>query len=127
MTGCNDFKLALIKTDLSDDFPIIFAIKTNETNQRPVVKSAYKRSYCEKNIDKFKNTLQNRNWDDIQKIEDPNKTYKYFLDIFTDIYVNSFPKSEVKVKSKSDQSSWITKGISKLSKKKQTLKKILKE
>ena len=83
--GHNDFKSAIIKTDLSDHFPVVFAIKTNETTQRPVVKSTYKRSYCEKNIDKFKNTLHNRNWDDIQKIEDPNKAYKYFLDIFTNI------------------------------------------
>ena len=59
--GHNDFKLAIIKTDLSDHSPIVFAIKTNETTQRPVVKSTYKRSYCEKNIDKFKNTLHNRN------------------------------------------------------------------
>ena len=118
VTGNNDFKSAIIKTDLSDHFPIVFAIKTNETTQKPVVKSTYKRSYCEKNIDKFKNTLHNRNWDDIQKIEDPNKAYKYFLDIFTDISDNSFPKSEVKVKFKSDQSSWITKGIAKSSKKK---------
>ena len=119
--GHNDFKSAIIKTDLSDHFTIVFAIKTDETTQRPVVKSTYKRSYCEKNIDKFKNTLRNRNWNDIQKIEDPNKACKYFLDIFTDIYENSFPKSEVKVKFKSDQSPWITKGIAKSSKKKQRL------
>ena len=121
VTGHNDFKSAIIKTDLSDHFPIVFAIKTNETTQRPVVKSTYKRSYCEKNIDKFKNILHNRNWDDIKKIEDPNKAYKYFLNIFIDIYDKSFPKSEVKVKFKSDQSPWITKGIAKSSKKKQRL------
>ena len=119
--GHNDFKSVIIKTDLSDHFPIVFAIKTNETTQRPVVKSTYKRSYCEKNIDKFKNTLHNRNWDDIQKIEDPNKAYKYFLDIFTDIYDNSFPKSEVKLQFESNQSPWITEGIAKSSKKKQRL------
>ena len=50
--GRNDFKSVIIKTDLSDHFPIVFAIKTNEANQRPVVKSTYKRSYCEKNIEK---------------------------------------------------------------------------
>ena len=102
---------------MSDHFPIVFAVKTHETTQRPVVKSIYKRSYCEKNIDKFKNTLHNRNWDDIKKAEDPNKACKYFLDIFNDTYDNSFPKSEVKGKFKSDRSSWITKGIAKLSKK----------
>ena len=56
-----------------------------------------------------------------KKIEDPNKAYKYFLNIFIDIYDKSFPKSEVKVKFKSDQSPWITKGIAKSSKKKQRL------
>ena len=106
---------------MSDPFPIVFAIKTNKTTQRPVVKSTYERSYFEKNIDKFKNILHNRNWDDIKKIEDPNKAYKYFLNIFIDIYDKSFPKSEVKVKFKSDQSPWITKGIAKLLKKKQRL------
>ena len=110
-TGHNDFKSAIIKTDLSDHFPIVFAIKSNETTQRPVVKSTYKRSHCEKNIDKFRNILHNRNWDDIKKTEDPDKAYRY----------KSFPKSEVKVKFQSDQSPWITKGIAKSSKKKQRL------
>ena len=32
--GHNDFKSAITKTDLSDHFPIVFAIKTNETTQR---------------------------------------------------------------------------------------------
>ena len=48
MTGHNDFMSVIIKTDLSDHFPIVFAIKTNETTQRPDVKSTYKRCYCEK-------------------------------------------------------------------------------
>ena len=84
--GHNDFKSAIIKTNLSDHFPIVFAIKSNETTQRPVLKSNYKRSYCEKNIDKIKNILHNRNWDDIKKIEDTSKAYKYFLNMFIDIY-----------------------------------------
>ena len=62
--------------------------------------------------------LHNRNWDDIRKIDYPNKAYKYFLNIFIDIYDKLFPKSEAKVKFKSDQSPWITKEIEKSSKKK---------
>ena len=96
VTGQNDFKSAIKKPDLSNHFPIVFAIKTNETTQRPVVKYTCKRSYCETNIDIFKNILQNRNWDGIKKIEDPNKAYKYFLNIFIDIYDELFPKSETK-------------------------------
>ena len=38
----------------------------------------------EKNISTFKNTLHNKNWNDMKKIEDPNKAYKYFLHIFID-------------------------------------------
>ena len=47
VTGHCDFESAIIKTDFSDDFPIAFAFKTNETRPRPVVNSTYKRSYCE--------------------------------------------------------------------------------
>ena len=68
VTDHNDFNSAMIKTDLADDFPIAFALKINETIQKPVVKCTYKRSYYEKNIDKLKNALHNRNWDDIKKI-----------------------------------------------------------
>ena len=106
---------------MSDHVPVVFPIKTNETTQRTVVKSTYKRSYCEIFFDKFKNILHNRNWDDIKKNKDPNKAHGYFLNIFIDIYDKLFPKSEVKVKFKSDQSPWITKGIAKSSKKKQRL------
>ena len=68
VTDHNDFNSAMIKTDLPDDFPIAFALKTNETPQKPVVKCTYKCSYCEKNIGKSKNALHNRNRDDIKKI-----------------------------------------------------------
>ena len=54
VSGHNGFKSTLVKTDVSDHFPILLALKTNEKTQKPVVKSAYKRSYCKKNIDKFK-------------------------------------------------------------------------
>ena len=77
-----------IKTDLSDNFPIVFTTKTNETFQRPVVKSTYKPSYCKKTIDKFKNTLHNKNWDDIKKDEDTVKhinTFSISLLTFTAI------------------------------------------
>ena len=50
VTGHNDFKSVIIRTDLSDHFPIVFAIKTNETMQRSVVKSIYKRSLTVKKI-----------------------------------------------------------------------------
>ena len=102
VTGYKAFKSAIIKTDFSDHFPIFLALKTNETIQKPAVKSTSKRSYHEKNLDKFENILQNRNWDHTEKIGDTSKTFKYFLDIFIDIYDKPSPKTEVKVQLMSD-------------------------
>ena len=48
VTGHNDFKSRITKTDLSDHFPVAFALKTKETNQKPVVKFTYRHFYCEK-------------------------------------------------------------------------------
>ena len=127
VTGHNDFKSAIIKTDLSDHFPIVFAIKTNETTQRLVVKSTYKRSYCEKNIGKFKAILPNRNWDDIKKTEDPNNAYKYFLNIFIDIYDKPFPNQKLKLNSRAIRAFGLLKVLQNHQKRTKTLRKILKE
>ena len=116
LTGHNDFKSTIIKTNLSDHFPIVFAIKTNKTTQRLVEKSTYKRSYNEKDIDNLKIVYTTEIGITLKKIEDPSNAYKYFVDIFIDIYDNSFPELEVKVKFKSDQSPWLSKGIAKSSK-----------
>ena len=62
----NGFKSAAIKTDLSDQFPTVFALKTNETTQKLKVS-------CEENIEKAKTTLHGISWDDLKKIEDPMK------------------------------------------------------
>ena len=69
VTGHNDFKSAITKTDLLNHFPIVFALKTIETTQKPVLKYTKKCYYCEKHIEKFENTLHNRNWDDIKKLK----------------------------------------------------------
>ena len=50
----------LSQTDLSDHFLNVFALKTNEATQKPVVKCTFKRSYCKKNIEKFLKILCTR-------------------------------------------------------------------
>ena len=83
---------ATIKADLSDHFPIVSALQINETTRKNS-----RKMYLQMNaltaifFDKLKNTLQNRNWDDIFKTEDPNKAYEYFLDIFINIHYETFP------------------------------------
>ena len=113
---------------MSDRFPIVFAIKSNETTtQRPVLKYTYKHSYYEKNIDKFKNTLRNRNWNDFKKLKTAiNHVNTFSISLLTFMTCCS-QKAEVNVKFKSEQSPWIAKGIGKPSKKNQRgYEKILK-
>ena len=105
VTSNNGFREAIIKTNLSHHFPIVFALKINETTQKPVVKFTYKLSYYEKIFVNLKILCTTEiGMDEIHKIKDFNKAYKYFLNIFVDIYDKSFPKSEIKFEFKSDQS-----------------------
>ena len=110
VTGHNVCRTAIIKINLSYHFTIVFALKINETTQKPVVKFTYKLSFCEKILANLKVLWTTEiGMDEIHKIQDSYKAYKYFLDIFIHIYDKSIPKSEVKVEFKKDQSPWITK------------------
>ena len=73
VTGHNDFKSAIIKTDLSDHFSIVFAIKTNETTQRPIIKSTYKHSYCEKILTNLKIFCTTEIGTTLKKLKTPTK------------------------------------------------------
>ena len=126
VTGHNDFKSAIIKTDLSDHFPIVFAIKTNETMQRSVVKSIYKRSLTVKKILTNLKILCPTEIGWHLKIEDPTRHINTFsLPLLTFITIR-FQNRKLKLNSR--VSPWINKEIAKSSKKEtKTLWKILKE
>ena len=78
VTDHNDFKSAIIKTDLSDHFPIAFEIKINEATQRPVVKSTYKRSYCEKILRNLKIFCTTEIGMTLKKLKTPTKHINIF-------------------------------------------------
>ena len=80
----------------------------------------YKR-YDEKSTNLFKQKLHETTWDNIKNIKEPNEVYKKFLEIFSCIYENFFPKKRIRVKLKNLMNPWVTKGIAKSSKKKQRL------
>ena len=48
----------------------------------------------------------------------PNNAYNKFLRIFLGLYNDTFPKQKIKIKGKSFNSPWMTKGLVKSSKKK---------
>ena len=117
-----DFKTAILKTDLTDNFPIVIALKNYGPSQKHSnTKHKYKRSYNEEDIKAFNQRLLSVNWDEVKNCDDPNEAYKQFFNIFNSIYDLYFPKVFVRLKAKHIQSPWITKGIAKSSKRKQEL------
>ena len=56
--------------------------------------------------------------------KNPDETYTTFLQKFIVSYNNYFPKRKIKLKAKDLESSWITRGIKKFSKRKQRLHEI---
>ena len=113
----------IIKTDVSDHFPIVFALNTCEKSKpEDKAQCIYKRIYEEEQIELFKHELSHIEWNKIIKtLYNPNTAYESFFDILFKTYDKYFPKVRIKIKAKTIQNPWITKGITKSSRKKQKL------
>ena len=69
----------------------------------------------------LKEKLRKVDWGLLHTIKDPNKAYKTFLNICSNLYKVAFPKIKIKVNSKTRLSPWTTRGILKSSKHKEIL------
>ena len=59
-------------------------------------------------------------WELVYQTENANEAYEVFLKLFIKQYEKAFPKVEIKIKTKSLLSPWMTKGLLKSSKKMMT-------
>ena len=114
-------KTGIIKTDISDHFPIYFSIKTVFLNEKSPSIKCYKRIINDRRINEFKVKLSILNWDDVIDEANPNFAYNTFLDKFLKIYDEIFPIKEYEITGKSLKSPWITSALKKSSKHKQKL------
>ena len=57
------------------------------------------------------------NWNFVKTVDDPNLLYKLFIECFTLLYEDAFPKQKITLKQKDLANPWITKGLKKSSKK----------
>ena len=114
---------SIIKTDILDHFPIVFALNTCEKSKpQDTAQFIYKRIYEEEQIELFKHELSQTEWNNIIKtLGNPNTAYQSFFDIFFKTYDKYFPKVRIKIRAKTIQNPWITKGITKSSKEKEKL------
>ena len=121
ITNCiinSNFKSAIVKTDLSDHFPIIFI---NEHMRVPapaddIENCVYEQDFTENALNCFKQALFKTSSDSVKSLNQPNEAYNKFLEIFTELFGEYFPIRKIKIKPKRALSPWITNGIAKSSK-----------
>ena len=111
----------IIKTDISDHFPIFIIDSNTKTTNYPDQIEKEIRQINDKNITKFRNILNDTDWEVVLNTHNPNLAYDAFIKQFLKIYNQCFPYKKIKIKRKSFLSPWITKGLLKSSKQKQKL------
>ena len=117
----NDFENAIIKTDVSDHFPIKFTTKLKITfsPKHNVNQFIYKRDFNKNSLNLFKLKLFETSCHSLKNIADANELYHKFLKIFSSLYEKYFSLTKVKLKPKRKKYPWITNEIVRLSKRKQ--------
>ena len=111
-----------LKTDISDHFSNFIFYKW--TPIRIIPKLVTYRNYSTEAIEKFKNALQETNWESILNDTNTNSAYDKFLDIYTSLLNEHLKLVTTKFnKYKHKLKSWITKGILKSLKTKDKLYK----
>ena len=116
----NNYTTGILKTDISDHFPVFFITQTELKNTKGT-SFVFKRKITNSSLMGFKDILLNIDWNDVLTCTDPNAAYNIFLSSFLVHYDMFFPKIKIQIKSKNLASPWITKGIIKSSKRKQKL------
>ena len=97
-----EFKTGIIKTDISDHFPIFFIVKCVVDNTNARGEFIYKRIYSSDSIETFKQKLREVNWNEVKQSNNANESYAKFS-----------------LNQRKNFRPWITKGIKKSSKRKQ--------
>ena len=91
ITNCiinSNFKSTIVKTDLSDHFPIIFINEPiwvpNPIND--IEKYVYKQDFTKNAFNRFKQALLETSWDSVKNLKQANEAYNKLLEIFTKLY-----------------------------------------
>ncbi|XP_065662942.1 uncharacterized protein LOC136085555 [Hydra vulgaris] len=117
----NNIQKGIIKSDISDHFPIFLTINTILTPNTIKSQTIRKRIFNKKNLETFKYQLSMLNWKHINFNEDINVIYNKFFNTFFSVYDANYPVFEITLKPKTLKNPWITKGLKKSSKIKQNL------
>ncbi|XP_065652985.1 uncharacterized protein LOC136080294 [Hydra vulgaris] len=114
-------KKGIIKTDVSDHFPIFFSICVNLKKEKQGKVFIKKRLINNNNLNSFREQLSLVDWGYINFNDNINIIYDNFFKTFHQVYDSNFPLIEIVLSDKEISSPWITKGLRKSSKIKQKL------
>ena len=115
------FKSGIIKTDISDHFPIFLCYKYIAEKEDAKKEFIYKRRFSDQSIGAFKIRLCDINWSKVRQCRNANEAYINFFNIIDSLYDECFPVAKIRLKQKKHVTPWITRGIKKSSKRKQNL------
>ena len=118
----NFFVSGLMFCDISDHLPIFTLLLDQSKNSNDTTWLSF-RDKSINNVATFTNRLANVNWDELSEYKDPDWAYRCFLDKYTTLYNDCFPLKKVKVKTATLSNPWITKGLLKSIRKKNSLYK----
>ena len=118
----NFFVSGLMFCDISDHLPIFTLLLDQSKNSNETTWLSF-RDKSINNVATFTNRLENVNWDELSEYKDPDCAYRCFLDKYTTLYNDCFPLKKVKVKNVTLSNPWITKGLLKSIRKKNSLYK----
>ncbi|XP_065667737.1 uncharacterized protein LOC136088025 [Hydra vulgaris] len=113
----NSLKKGIIKTPISDHMPIFISANTSNKQKQKQNKVTFtKRLLSLNNQLAFQNELGNIDWSPLESLNDANSMFNNFHHNFSNLYEKHFPETEVKIKVKTLNSPWFSKGLKKASK-----------
>ena len=92
------FKTGIIKSDISDHFPIFFVADYNIHIKEAKERYIFRRNLSDISVEKFRYKLCTVSWDSIRNSFDMNKTHENFIEIFSSLYDEYLPKKQIKLK-----------------------------
>ena len=105
----HDITAGIVKTDISDHFPIFIVDNNTKTTPFPEQITKKVRIMMDSNILAFKKKLSKTDWSLVLSTNNPDMAYNIFLRTLMHIYDEYFPLQEITIKRKSLLSPWIQK------------------
>ena len=121
MSDC--LKSGVLFIDLSDHLAVFQFSKIKTNKDEKVKEKMSKRIMSEKNISKFKNSLDIKSWDNLYEDNNAELAYQKFMDVFSSCFEECFPVISFTKKHSDFNKPWFSPDLLKLLKKKNKLYK----